>query len=398
MSKRALEDQTNWGRVLLGFLLAVYAAFLQFKLSPALPEMLTLFTYDPAMAGGFMSIYAVMGLLFSAAIGRWLNEERINRIIRQALLASIFAQLATLLVAEYSVIVLILRGIEGVAFAIFAIAGPVIVGQSACKKHKPFGIGLSATWMPGGLLLSSLSYYYFGDLFGWSILWCLGAVFGALLWAWARNQSVESSVAQKGTSRSEPSISNHQKVSLLLAATVFLLWSIQFNAYMTWFTTYVSTTLGYSRSDAVWVFILPIIVIAMINVPVGLAQRTGKATLILMGCGLTIQTFSWVLAAIVEQPGLQVLALIAYGIAAGIVPACLFGCPRAILGDNNAPYAFSRLMLGRYIGVFLGPLLVGMAASNNLDWTNIMGTAALITAIPIVVTIVLYFRVQVTNR
>ena len=51
--------------MLFGFLLASLAAFQQLKLPPMMPYMLAEFGYPKTLAGGFMSVYAVIGLAMS---------------------------------------------------------------------------------------------------------------------------------------------------------------------------------------------------------------------------------------------------------------------------------------------------------------------------------------------
>jgi len=56
---------TNWAAVWLGTLLGVLAAYQQFKLPPVLPLLVQQYGYGRILAGAFMSIYAVLGLLLS---------------------------------------------------------------------------------------------------------------------------------------------------------------------------------------------------------------------------------------------------------------------------------------------------------------------------------------------
>src|SRR3546814_14744661 len=62
--------QTRTAAVALGLALVVFAAFSQFKLPVVLPILLEDYGYDRVLAGGFMSIFAVFGILLSVPIGR----------------------------------------------------------------------------------------------------------------------------------------------------------------------------------------------------------------------------------------------------------------------------------------------------------------------------------------
>src|SRR3546814_7369862 len=62
--------RTRTALVALGLALVVFAAFSQFKLPVVLPILLEDYGYGRVLAGGFMSIFAVFGILLSVPIGR----------------------------------------------------------------------------------------------------------------------------------------------------------------------------------------------------------------------------------------------------------------------------------------------------------------------------------------
>ena len=63
-------QRTSGALVALGLALVIYAAFSQFKLPVVLPVLLEDYGYGRVLAGGFMSIFAVFGILLSVPIGR----------------------------------------------------------------------------------------------------------------------------------------------------------------------------------------------------------------------------------------------------------------------------------------------------------------------------------------
>lgn len=384
-------DKTNWNLFFFGFFIAVYAAFIQFKLTPALPEMLRLYNYDPMVAGSFMSVYAILGFFLSPLLGRLLAGQRVKQLILAVLAISLLAQFAALFVTESGMLMLLTRTLEAICFAAFAIGGPVLVGQSASEKFRPLGVGISSTWMPCGILIGSFAYYWLGDDFGWSLLWHLGLLFSGVLLIWAALSQFSPRQEAGSKHGAVLKLSKDEEISLAMASLVFVFWSLQFNAYMTWFTTYVTSTLGFDPVEAVWVFMLPVLVIALVNLPTGLAQSTGKITLTLLTAGLIIQALSWLIG-LFSHPVVQLLALVSYGVGAGIVPSSLFGCPKAIVDSSKYPFAFSRMMTGRYIGVLLGPILIGLAIRLEIPWDLVMGIAAVITAIPLIFVAILYRR------
>lgn len=69
------DKPTNWTGVLFGLAIAVVAAFQQFKLPPVLPLMIDRYGYDRVLAGGFMSVFALAGLVLSWNLGRWMQRH-----------------------------------------------------------------------------------------------------------------------------------------------------------------------------------------------------------------------------------------------------------------------------------------------------------------------------------
>ena len=63
-------QRTSVALVGLGVGLVVYAAYSQFKLPVVLPVLLDSYDYGRVLAGGFMSIFAVFGIVLSVPIGR----------------------------------------------------------------------------------------------------------------------------------------------------------------------------------------------------------------------------------------------------------------------------------------------------------------------------------------
>jgi dipeptide/tripeptide permease len=74
-----------------------------------------------------------------------------------------------------------------------------------------------------------------------------------------------------------------------------------------------------------------------------------------------------------------VLLLIVYGIGAGVVPTCLFQVPHRIVGGAARAGAFGIVMAARNIGVFFGPLILGVLVKGPEDWGLGFGIFTVIT-------------------
>lgn len=63
------EHTGSWKGVIFGVGIAAFAAYQQFKLPVVLPVLLERYGYDRVLAGGFMSVYALTGLVLSVWSG-----------------------------------------------------------------------------------------------------------------------------------------------------------------------------------------------------------------------------------------------------------------------------------------------------------------------------------------
>ena len=70
-----IHHRTWWPGVALGVSVSCACAYQQFKLPPILPDLLREHPHAPAVAAGFMSVYALIGLMVSQPLGRWLQGE-----------------------------------------------------------------------------------------------------------------------------------------------------------------------------------------------------------------------------------------------------------------------------------------------------------------------------------
>src|SRR5215469_11486700 len=70
-----MRDRTDWNGVAFGITLACLIAFQQFKLPPVLPSLITTYGWDRTLAGGFMAVYGLAGLVLSVPIGRAMQHR-----------------------------------------------------------------------------------------------------------------------------------------------------------------------------------------------------------------------------------------------------------------------------------------------------------------------------------
>jgi predicted MFS family arabinose efflux permease len=218
------------------------------------------------------------------------------------------------------------------------------------------------------------------------------------LWAWALLRQSRNGKVSTRPSALHPNAAQHKQ--LILAGTIFMLWSGQYFAFMTWLTHYLTSVLVLGTSASVLAYLVPVVVLLCCNLLTGWALRHGLALIPALMVALIGQALVWF-----AQPwlsgGLGLIGLIVYGIGAGVVPTCLFQTPHAIMRGAAGASAFGIVMTGRNIGVFIGPLLLayligGDSFALHLSWTaaaQAIGTMTLAA-----VGVALLLRRSLSNR
>ena len=360
------RERTDWMGVAFGILLACLVAFQQFKLPPVLPVLLADYHWDRTLAGGLMAIYALAGLLLSIPIGRALQRRGIFHMLLVALALLLVGDLLTLAWPAQGWLVLGARGLEGAAFAVGAIAGPALANRSAAPRDLGLVVGLTAAWIPiGQLLATGLALV----LPGWRGLWLAGVVATCLLALWSLVLHRRGALAAPAAAARQPMQATAQQQRLLyLTAGIFLLWSMQYFAYMTWLPQYLVEAVGLSPTAAAAGYALPVVVLLGFNIATGILLGAGLPLGPLLVAALLSQAAVWWSIPLIQGPAAGVASLVVYGIGAGITPTCLFALPARVLGRVGAPTAFGVVMTGRNIGVFLGPILLAEMAKNLGGW------------------------------
>ncbi|MBT7360789.1 MAG: hypothetical protein HN813_02305, partial [Rhodospirillaceae bacterium] len=136
MSNPATQtSQTNWTGVSYGIVLGFVAAYFQFKVPPVLPVMFDLYAYDTIVAGGFMSIFAIAGMLISVRVGRAIRRDGAQRYLMAAFGLMLAGTALGLAFPESGSVMLTSRLIEGFGAAVLAVCMPAFANMSAGPGH-----------------------------------------------------------------------------------------------------------------------------------------------------------------------------------------------------------------------------------------------------------------------
>jgi len=379
----AERDKSNWTAVFFGLGLAVLAAYQQFKLPPVLPEMLDRYGYDPLMAAAFMSIFALFGLLFSVKIGTVLERGGLYAAIQAA--AAMFAAgcALALMFPANGWLVLAARSLESAAFMILALIGPTLCTRNAAQRHLPFAAALIATWIPAGGLIANGLALLAPTAKTWRFLWWFGIAVSALLAlvtvALRRAGQVDFAMQLPAGDGQAPARSIG--ALLTLAAGIFTLWSWQYFSFMTWLPEYMVRELSLSADFAILGYTVPIAMVMLFCLVAAPILRRGVPIGALLAAALALQAAVWALVPVTGAGWDGLLALLSYGVGAGLTASCLFAMPGVILGTaRTGTRAFGILVTGRNLGVLIGPLFVAGLLETTGSWQMAGPLLAVVTA------------------
>ncbi|MEX2648686.1 MAG: MFS transporter [Alphaproteobacteria bacterium] len=369
--KASKDDGTRWEGVGFGLSLGVLATLNQYKLPPVLQILLERYDYDRVLAGGFMSVYALVGLLLSVPAGRALDRFGF-RLVEAACALFAAGSLLTLAWPESGALVLVGRALEGVGYTLLAIAGPALANRSAGPAQVGFVAGIMATWVPVGQLVANGIALPFANAGNWQAVWLAALAFTLAVFLWSRR------MRRRGVGFAPPpnggrpgALGQAERRSLVLASLVFLLFSGQYIGFMSWLNQYLVAAQGLSAAGAVGAASVAAGAVLVFNVLTGAAFRAGLPLAPAFVGSLVIEAAAWLAVPHVEGlVGLGVLAL--YGVACGVTPVCLFAMPALIVGrERVGAGAFGVLMRGRNVGVLAGPLLVPLLLERLGGWDTV---------------------------
>ena len=362
--------------LILGIGLMYLAAYQIFKLPPVLPVLLESYQYHRTLAGGFMSVYAAVGLFLSVPLGRMVARNGPVLVIIISILFMIAGNSAGLTYASSGGAMLLARCLEGIGFAGFAIVGPVMANRCASRAMLPIVISLTAIWIPVGQLIAAGITPFILPHYDWVGLWWIGiggtVVLGIIsipvLQGMTSNEHVAGTIGRE-TARS---LSPTHRRRLIISASLFTVFSIQYLAFMTWLPQYLVEAQNMTPAESALGYMVPVAIVIPTSLLTGWMLGMGFKPEHLMIAGMILITIVWGLVPVVSQGMWGIVLMIVYGIGAGVTPTCLFAMPSTIVGpDGPTSDAFGIIMTGRSMGVLIGPMLLAWIFTVSGTWAYV---------------------------
>src|SRR5690606_4506779 len=104
-------------------------AYFQFKVPPVLPVLFDAYAYDEIVAGGFMSIFALAGMLVSVRVGAAIRRNGATTYLAGAFALMAAGSLLGLAFPESGPAMLAARTIEGFGAAVLAVCMPAFANM-----------------------------------------------------------------------------------------------------------------------------------------------------------------------------------------------------------------------------------------------------------------------------
>lgn len=410
MSNPATQTaQTNWTGVAYGIVLGFVAAYFQFKVPPVLPVMFDLYAYNTIVAGGFMSIFAVAGMLISVRVGRAIRRDGAQRYLMVAFALMLGGTALGLAFPESGTVMLTSRLIEGFGAAVLAVCMPAFANMSAGPGHLPIVIAAQATWIPVGQLVANIVAQPSVAIDIWQPVWWFGAAatVAVALWTWwiVRRGSVPGvahiRTAPPGADGAVPAkqdaapLTSREIRALWVAASLFFLWQAQFMGYFTWLPVYLVDVRAFSADGAVLINQIPVIVLLVFSLIGGMILKTGVGVIKLLTFALALQAVGWAMIPFAGHAVIGLASLVVWGIAAGLTPTSLWALPSTLVGGHRAGTdAFAVVLTGRYLGILAGPLIAAGMFELTGDWITVAYTFVVIAGATIAGTLYLGVRIR----
>lgn len=371
--------QTRWRGVGYGICLGFVAAYFQFKVPPVLPTLFEAFAYDPVVAGGFMSIFAVAGMAVSVRVGKAIQRDGAGRYLAGAFGLLVAGSLLGLALPENGWLMLGSRLVEGVGAAVLAVCMPAYANMNASPRHLPIVIGMQSCWIPVGQLGANLVAQPSVAVGDWHPVWWAGIVAVAAMAIWTcwvvRDPSIiiggRARAAGEATTAAE-AMTPVERRAMYAAVVLFFLWQAQFMAYFTWLPLFLVEVHGVGADTAVLINQLPVVVLLVVALGTGFVLRAGIGAAPLLAWSLILQAAGWLLIPLSDNIAIGIASMVAWGVAAGVCPTCLWALPSTLLGGHRAgTHAFGMVLTGRYLGILVGPVAAAALLQWQVGWTTI---------------------------
>ncbi len=375
---RAKEQQEGISLNYLAFsfillFVGVAITIVQYKVPPVLEPTMAQFSIGLDTGSWLMSIFTAVGIFLSLPTGsltKKLGPKTVLllgcAIIVVGSVVGAFAGSAWLLVVS--------RGIEGVAFVFITVAAPLAVEKYVAPEHQGTANGIWALWICFGSVIGSTATPLVFQALGLTGTWLLYAaivVVAAIILAVFVRVPSQKQPMMAAEVEPKPTLADYLKLmrpQALLYFYAYLVFNIEILAVLSYTPTMLQGQ-GMDASLSGFAASLPGLLAAVSSPVFGkVIDRTGKTKPYYL-IGLAVSAPATLLMLTQAGPLLWIGAF-AIGLVGYAIPVCtLTSLPQLAGSKELLPTAMGVLMLVQCFGEFLGSLVTPMLLGpSGTDW------------------------------
>ena len=352
------------------YLASVATAVNQFKVPPAMQQLMADLGLDMVAAGRSMSIFSVAGIALAIPaaflLRRWglkfTGVAAMGCTVAGAVLGALAPSAAVMLAA---------RMLEGTGMGLIAIIAPAAISAWFLPRDRGMPMGIWATWVPlGNVIMFNLAHPLMAAS-SWRGVWWFGAIFAALslvVYALvvtepAEDVSRSSASAPASAPAPEPEVSfGHAllNVDSWLLALIFACFAFSLLSYNTWAPAYLTETLGMEPARATFAASMMFLAGIPGNLFAGwMLNRTGRPYRLLVAA-FVVSTLLFAWSFRLESVAVVVPYMLVLGFLTNIIPTIEFTlAPESMPLPSLAGLALAILAIGSGTGILLGPPVLG---------------------------------------
>lgn len=362
--------------VLLLFGTAVAAS--QYKVPVIMTQITQQFGMTDSSASWLMSIFTFVGIILAIPTGA-LAKKFGPKILLIAASAILLVGSIIGIAATDGTTLIVSRGVEGVAFILVTICGPLAVQKYVAPEKIGSATGIWALWVCLGSVVGGVVTPTVSATLGFVGVWMVYAVFAAIFAVLVAvvvkfNDGAPDSPVQASSEQVEPKVSYAElfKPNTLLYFAGFLLFNMVLLAMLSFSPTWMQIQ-GIDPTLSGFLSTLPML-LAVISSPLfgSLSDKLGRckplyiiallsmgpcAFLLLTGTGMQL----WIGAVIMGLVGM------------GVPVICLTAYPKVLGKPELMSIGMGFLMLIQSLGQFLGTLVSPMLLGSSGDQWMTLG-------------------------
>lgn len=371
----------------LVFLAGVCAALHVGKLPPAIATLREALGMTLVEAGFLLSLVQAAGMAAGIAFGVLADAMGLKRsmLVGLALLAAASAIGAA---SPGVTMLLALRAVEGFGFLMVVLPAPGLIRRLVDGPRLPRWLGVWGTYMPLGAALGLLAGPLWIAASGWRSWWlALGLLSGAMALALWRGVAEPAAPRPAASSGVLPRLQRTLGASgPWLVAVSFALYSSQWLAVIGFLPTiYAGAGIGAATTAVLTALAAAVNIVG--NLGAGRLLQRGVAPPRLLAAGFVVMGLAAAAAFAGSEgsglpPTLRYLAVLAFSMTGGMVPATLFAVAmRVAPGEDTVSTTVGWMQQWSAFGQFAGPPIAAWLAAQAGGWHRTgwaTGTASLL--------------------